>query len=73
MGREYAVDVRAPQAIEENMSLFDRSMVPGHPDKVLEELEGLDNRDGQGKAAPEIRRYKLESSMKNPGKHSKDF
>ncbi|MCD8061703.1 MAG: hypothetical protein LUE13_05110 [Akkermansiaceae bacterium] len=46
MGREYAVDVRAPQAIEENMSLFDRSMVPGHPDKVLEELEGLDNRDG---------------------------
>ena len=38
------------------MSLFDRSMVPGHLDKVLEELEGLDDRDGQGNAAPEIRK-----------------
>ena len=55
MGRECAAHVRATQAIEENMSLFDQSMVPGHLDKVLEELEGLDDRDGQGNAAPEIR------------------
>ena len=38
MGRECAAHVRATQAIEENMSLFDQSMVPGHLDKVLEEL-----------------------------------
>ncbi|MFR1411889.1 MAG: hypothetical protein ACLSUW_06050 [Akkermansia sp.] len=43
------------------MSLFGRSMAPGHLDKVLEELEGLDDRDGQGNAAPEIRRYKLQT------------
>lgn len=61
MGRECAAHVRATQAIEENMSLFDQSMVPGHLDKVLEELEGLDDRDGQGNAAPEIRRYKLQN------------
>ncbi|MFQ7017152.1 MAG: hypothetical protein ACLRU0_08505 [Akkermansia sp.] len=61
MGRECAAHVRATQAIEENMSLFDRSMVPGHLDKVLEKLEGLDDRDGQGNAAPEIRRYKLQT------------
>ncbi len=61
MGRECAAHVRTTQAIEENMSLFDRSMVPGHLDKVLEELEGLDDRDGQGNAAPEIRRYKLQT------------
>lgn len=61
MGRECAAHVRATQAIEENMSLFGRSMAPGHLDKVLEELEGLDDRDGQGNAAPEIRRYKLQT------------
>lgn len=61
MAHECAVDTHARQSVRKNLDLFDRTMEPGYVDKALEELGEMKDRDGQGNAVPEIRRYKLQT------------
>lgn len=61
MAHECAVDTQARQSVRKNLDLFDRTMEPGYVDKALEGLGEMKDRDGQGNAVPEIRRYKLQT------------
>lgn len=61
MAHECAVDTQVTQSIRKSLDLFDRTMEPGHLDKALEELGEMKDRDSEGNAVPEIRRYKLET------------